>query len=112
MIGQIIVADLLKQMSLVIPTIITSTMTLTAIIHGMFDIKNDNVNHALSWCLAILCAELFVLCNGLTFGLGNWDYAVAAICGLLTGACANGVYDWPAVKRVFDSLTELFRLRY
>lgn len=105
---QITVADLLKQMSIAIPSIITATMTLTSAIHGIFDIKKDWVNHLISWLLSVAIAEAFVACNGLTFGLGGWDYAIGAVCGIIVGACSNGIYDWQSIKSMFDIITNLF----
>lgn len=102
------VIDVIKQMAYVIPTIIAATMSLTAAIHGIFKIEKAWVNHLISWLLAIGCAEAFVACNGLTFGLGGWDYAIGALCGLITGAASNGVYDWEKIKEFFDLITKLF----
>jgi len=102
------VIDVIKQMTYVIPTIIAATCTLTAAIHGIFKIEKAWVNHLISWLLAVGVAEAFVGFNGLTFGLGGWDYAVGALCGLITGAAANGVYDWEKIKAFFDMITNLF----
>ena len=102
------VIDLIKQMTYVIPSIIAATCTLTAAVKGIFKIETPWVAHLVSWLLALLCAEGFVLFNGLTFGLGGWDYAVGGVCGLIVGASANGVYDWETIKAFFDAITRLF----
>jgi hypothetical protein len=37
-----------------------------------------------------------------------WNYVVGGVCGLIVGGAANGVYDWPAVAKIFDAITKLF----
>ena len=105
---EVSVIDLIKQMTYVIPSIIAATCTITAAIHGIFKIEKPWVNHLISWVISILCALGFVALNGLTFGLGGWDYAIGAVCGLITGAAANGVYDWEAIQAFFDAITNIF----
>ena len=103
------VGSVLTQLGIAVPSIITATGILTAAIHGIFKITNDNVVHAISWVVAVLCGLLFVLCNGLTFGLTVWaDYVVGGIAGLIAGAASNGVYDWDAIKKLLDAITKLF----
>lgn len=103
------VGSVLTQLGIAVPSIITATGILTAAIHGIFKITNDNVVHAISWVVAVLCGLLFVLCNGLTFGLPVWaDYVVGGIAGLIAGAASNGVYDWEAIKKLLDAITKLF----
>lgn len=103
------IIELLKQLAVVIPIILVATQTITAAIHGAFHIMNDNVNHAISWVVAVLCALGFVAFNGLDFGLPTvWNYVLGGIAGLITGGAANGWYDWPAVKRIFDAITNAF----
>ena len=106
--NEISVAVLLQQLAIAIPSIMLGTQTITAALHGIFNIQNDNVNHAISWIVAILAGLGFVQFNGLTFGFGGWDYAVGGICGLVAGGAANGFYDWPSIKSVFDAITNLF----
>lgn len=105
---EVTVINVLTQMGYVIPTIIAATMTLTACIHGVFNIEKTWINHLISWVVAVVTSLLFVTCNGLTFGLGYWDYAIAAVCGVITGASSNGVYDWEAIKSFFDAITNIF----
>lgn len=103
------VGSVLTQLGIAVPSIITATGILTAAIHGIFKITNDNVVHAISWVVAVLCGLLFVLCNGLTFGLPVWaDYVVGGIAGIIAGAASNGVYDWDAIKKLLDAITKLF----
>lgn len=106
---EVTVLDVITQMSYVIPTIIAATCTLTAAIHGIFNITTSWVNHLISWIIAIATAVGFVACNGLDFGLSYWNYAIAVICGVITGASANGIYDWESVKAFFDSITNIFK---
>lgn len=102
------VLTLLQQLAVAIPSILVGTQFITAAIHGAFKIENPNWNHAISWIIAVLAGLGFVQFNGLTFGLGGWDYAVGGVCGLLAGGAANGCYDWPAVSKIFDAITTLF----
>lgn len=102
------VIDVIKQMGYVIPSIIAATCTLTAMLKGLFKIETPWVAHLVSWVLALLCAEGFVLFNGLTFGLGGWDYLVGGLCGVIVGASANGFYDWEKIKAFFDAITNMF----
>ena len=106
---EVTVIDLLKQLAIAIPSIMVGTQAITAAIHGAFKIENDNLNHAISWIIAVLCGLGFVAFNGLTFGLPVWaDYILGGVCGLIIGGTANGWYDWPAIKRIFDAITNLF----
>ena len=102
------VLDVIKQMTYVIPSIIAATCAITAAIKGVFDITNEKVNHLISWVVSVIGAEAFVLFQGLTFGLGGWDYLVAGVCGIIVGASSNGIYDWEAIKKFFDAISNLF----
>ena len=109
---EVTVIDVIKQLAYVIPSIMVGTQTITAAIHGAFKINNDNINHAISWIIAVLTGLGFVLFNGLTFGLPVWaDYVLGGICGLIVGGTANGWYDWPAISKIFDAITNLFGLK-
>lgn len=106
---EVTIIALLKQLAVAVPAILVATQTITAAIHGAFRIENPNVNHAVSWVVAILGGIAFVAFNGLDFGLPTaWNYALGAVAGLVTGGAANGFYDWPAVGRIFDAITALF----
>ena len=106
---EITVIDLIKQLAVAIPMILMATQALTASIHGIFHIENPNVNHAISWVVAILGGLGFVAFNGLDFGLPTvWNYVMGGVAGLITGGAANGFYDWPAVKKFFDAITAWF----
>ena len=106
---QVSVIELLEQLAIVIPTIIVGVQTITAAIRGIFNIENPNTVHWISWIVAVLAGVGFVAFNGLTFGLSIvWDYIVGGICGLIAGGAANGLYDWPAISKIFDAITALF----
>ena len=105
---EVTVLDVIKQMEVVIPSILAATLLLTSTIKGIFKIDSDLVNTILSWVISVGTACLFVLCNGLDFGLGGWNYAVAAVCGLITGLAANKIYTWDAIKTLLDAITNLF----
>lgn len=103
------IIELLKQLAVAVPAIILATQTVTAAIHGAFNITNPNVNHLVSWLVAVLGGLAFVAFDGLDFGLPlAWNYTVGGIAGLLAGGAANGLYDWPAIGRIFDAITALF----
>lgn len=103
------VASVLQQLAVAVPSIIAATNVLTAAIHGIFNIQNEKVVHGVSWGLGIVTGLLFVLCNGLTFGLPVWaDYVVGGVAGLIAGAASNGVYDWDSIKKLLDAITNLF----
>lgn len=103
------VASVLQQLSIAVPSIIVATNTLTAAIHGIFNIQNPKIVHIVSWVLGVVTGLLFVLCNGLTFGLAPWaDYLVGGVAGLIAGAASNGVYDWEKIKNLLDLITNLF----
>lgn len=105
----ITVLDVIKQLAVAIPAILVGTQTITAAIHGAFKIENPNIVHAISWIIAVLAGLGFVAFNGLTFGLPVvWDYVLGGVAGLGAGAAANGFYDWPAVKKIFDAVANLF----
>ena len=106
---EVTVVEVLKQMAYVIPSILLGTQTITAAIHGAFNISNKNVVHAISWIVAILGSIAFVAFNGLDFGVATaWNYVLGGVCGVIVGGAANGVYDWPAVARIFDAITKWF----
>lgn len=103
------VIDVLKQMAVAVPSILVGTQLITAAIHGAFKIENQNIVHAISWIVATLAGLGFVAFNGLDFGVAPaWNYVLGGVAGLGAGAAANGVYDWPAVKKIFDVITNLF----
>lgn len=102
------VIEVIKQLEIVIPTMMAAELLLTSTIKGIFDITSDAANTILSWIISLATAFLFVYCNGLTFGLGGWDYAVAAVGGLIVAICTNKIYTWEKVKAVLDAITNLF----
>lgn len=103
------IIDVIKQMAVAIPSILVGTQLITAAIHGAFKIENQNIVHAISWIVATLAGLGFVAFNGLDFGLAPvWNYVLGGVAGLGAGAAANGVYDWPAVSKIFDAITNLF----
>ena len=105
---EVTVIDVIKQLEYVIPTMMGAELLLTSTIKGIFNITSDLVNNILSWVLSIGTAMLFVLCNGLTFGLGGWDYLVAGIGGIIVGLCVNKIYSWDKIKALLDAITDLF----
>ena len=109
---EVTVIDLLKQMAVAIPSILVGTQAITAAVHGAFKITDSNVVHAVSWAVAVLAGIGFVAFNGLDFGLSVlWNYVLGGVCGIIVGGAANGFYDWPAVAKVFDTITGLFGLK-
>lgn len=102
------IIDVIKQLEVVIPSMMAAELLLTSTIKGIFNIKSDLVNTILSWVLSLGTAFLFVLCNGLDFGLGGWNYAVAAVGGLIVAICTNKIYTWKKVKAALDAITDLF----
>lgn len=100
--------QIIKQLEVVIPSMMAAELLLTSTIKGIFNIKSDLVNTILSWVLSLGTAFLFVLCNGLDFGLGGWNYAVAAVGGLIVAICTNKIYTWKKVKATLDAITDLF----
>jgi hypothetical protein len=105
---EVTVIDVIKQLEVVIPTMMAAELLLTSTIKGIFNITSDLVNTILSWVLSLGTAFLFVLCNGLDFGLGGWNYAVAAVGGLIVSICVNKIYTWDAIKQLLDAITNLF----
>ena len=100
--------DVLNQLKIVIPTMMAAELLLTSTIKGIFNITSDLANTILSWVISLATAFLFVLCNGLDFGLGGWNYAVAAVGGLIVAICANKIYTWDKIKALLDAITDLF----
>lgn len=112
MIGTILatatISSLLNQLVVVVPSIILAANTLTAAIQGAFNIKSGKAAHIINWVIGILTGLGFVAANGLTFGMALWlDYVLGAVAGLLGAAASNGLYDWEAVKKIFNALTNL-----
>ena len=104
----ITVLDLIKQMAIDVPSIIAGTMVITGMINAAFNIQNNNAKHIISWIVAVVGAIVTCACGGMEFGLGSWDYALAAAVGLVAGGASNGVYDWPAISNIIDKFYELF----
>lgn len=102
------IIDVIKQLEVVIPSMMAAELLLTSTIKGIFNINSDLVNTILSWVLSLGTAFLFVLCNGLDFGLGGWNYAVAAVGGLIVAICTNKIYTWKKIKALLDAITDLF----
>ena len=72
LLATVTVGSVLTQLGIAVPSIIAATNVLTAAIHGIFKITNDKVVHILSWVIGVVAGLIFVLCNGLTFGLPVW----------------------------------------
>ena len=104
----ITVLDLIKQMTVFVPSIIAGTIVLTGLINGAFNIQNQNVKHIISWVIAVVGALVCCATGGMVFGLGAWDYALSGAVGLVAGGASNGVYDWPAVSNIIDKFYDLF----
>lgn len=100
--------DLIKQMSVSVPTIIAGTTVLTGLINGAFNISNQNIKHLISWVIAVVGALLCCATENMVFGLGNWDYALSGVVGLVAGGASNGVYDWPIISNIIDKFYDLF----
>ena len=105
---EVTVIDVIKQLEVVIPTMMAAELLLTSTIKGIFNITSNLANTILSWVLSLATAFLFVLCNGLDFGLGGWNYAVAAVGGLIVAICVNKIYTWDGIKQLLDAITNLF----
>lgn len=105
---QTTIIDVLNQLKIVIPAMMAAELLLTSTIKGIFNIASDLANTILSWVISLGTAFLFVLCNGLDFGLGGWNYAVAAGGGLIVAICTNKIYSWDKVKAFLDAITDLF----
>lgn len=108
LVAAVTVSTLLSQLAIAVPAIILASNTLTAALQGIFDIKNTKAVHVMNWVIGVLAGLGFVAFNGLTFGLAPWaNYVLGAVAGLLAAAASNGVYDWEAVKKLFNALTTL-----
>lgn len=103
------IIDVIKQLTYVVPSMMAAEALLTSTIKGIFKIESDLANNIISWVLSIGTAMLFVLCNGLNFGLPTiWNYVVAACGGIIVGLCVNKIYTWDKVKAFLDAITALF----
>ena len=100
--------DVLNQLKYVIPSMMAAEALLTSTIKGIFNITSNLANTILSWVISLATAFLFVLCNGLDFGLGGWNYAVAAVGGLIVAICVNKIYTWDGMKQLLDAISNLF----
>ncbi len=102
------ISSLLNQLVVAVPAIILASNTLTAALQGVFNIKEGKAVHIINWVIGILTGLGFVAANGLTFGLAPWlNYVLGGVAGLLGAAASNGLYDWEAVKKLFNALTNL-----
>lgn len=102
------VAMILKQLLIMVPTMVASTTVITGAINGAFNIENSTVKHVITWIVAILGGVATVLTGGLTFGLGAWDYLIGAAFGALAGGVANEVYRWEWLKTIIDNIYYIF----
>lgn len=103
--------DFLKQMLVVIPAIISATLLFTELIKDIVKIKVELPKWAkilISQVIAIATACAFVATGKFTFGLGNWDYAIGVVFGILAGLAASGLYSWPAVEKLIKAIIEIF----
>lgn len=108
LVAAVSVSALLSQLVIAVPAIILAANTLTAALQGIFNIKNTKAVHIMNWVIGVLAGLGFVAFNGLTFGLAPWaNYLLGGVAGLLGAAASNGVYDWEAVKKLFNALTTL-----
>ena len=59
------VLDLIKQVSVSVPSLIAGTMVLTGMINDAFNIQDNNVKHIISWVLAVVglsSVPLWLMC--------------------------------------------------
>ena len=106
-----VITTLLSQLFVAVPVIIVGTQTLTSTINGLFKVDNSSWRHAISWIVAVIVALGFVATGNLSFGLPEtWqEYLLGGVSGILAGGAANGIYDWDAIRNVFDSLENVIR---
>lgn len=101
------VVELLKQLGIVLPSIIIGSQAITAALRGSLNIKSGKAIHVINWIIGTLAGVGFVLFNGLTFGLGQWpDIAIGAVAGLIGAGASNGLYEWSSVKKFFSALAD------
>ena len=101
------VLDLIKQLGVLFPSVIVGSQALTAVIRGSFNIKSGSAIHAVNWIIGTLAGVLFVLLNGLTFGIGEWaDIILGAVAGLIGAGASNGLYEWKKIKAIFSALAD------
>lgn len=100
---------IIKQLIVLVSSIMVGTQTLTAALRGLFNIQEGKTAHILNWVLGVLAGAGFVAFNGVTFGLPVWaNYVLGVLAGLIAAAAGNGFYDWEAIKKLFNAITDLF----
>ena len=106
-----VLTTLVSQLLIAVPSIIVGTQALTSTINGIFKIDKDWARHLISWLVAVAIALGFVATGGLSFGLPYvWaEYVTGGVAGLLAGGAANGLYDWNAIKSIFDAWENIIR---
>lgn len=102
------ISDLISQLEVAVPVIMAAVLLLTSTIKGIFQITSDIANKIISWVIAVGTGCAFVACNQLTFGYGGWDYALAAVCGIIVGLSVNEIYSWEKIKAILDIISNLF----
>lgn len=107
--GDVVLTDVIKQLVILVSSIMVGSQTLTAAIRGLFNIENSKTVHIINWIIGALAGVGFVAFNGITFGLPLWaDYVLGLCAGLMAAAAGNGFYDWEAVKNIFTLIADLF----
>lgn len=101
------VVTLLKQLGVALPSIIVGSQALTAIIRGSLNVQSGKAIHLINWIIGTFAGILFVLFNGLTFGIGEWaDIVIGAVAGLIGAGASNGLYEWKKIKALFSALAD------
>ena len=106
-----VITTLISQLLVAVPSIIVGTQALTSTINGLFKIDKRWLRHLISWLIAVAIALTFVATGGLSFGLPYvWaEYVTGTVAGILAGGAANGIYEWDAIKAIFDAWEAIIR---
>ncbi len=106
-----VITTLLSQLLIAVPSIIVGTQALTSTFNGIFKIDASWARHLVSWIFAVIIAVVFIATGGLSFGLPYvWaEYVAGVVAGILAGGAANGLYDWDAIKAIFDGWENIIR---
>lgn len=104
----ITVAQILKFILLIVPSVLASVTTIVGAINGAFNVQNPTVKHVISWVVPILLGVLSVATGVASLGFGWVDYLVGAVCGAIAGCASNGIYDWEVIENLIDKFYYLF----
>lgn len=92
--------EILKDLACVIPVTAVGVTIIVGLVSKWFKPEKQSAFKIVMWISSILITELFILFNGLSFGLQGWDYLLGIFAGFAIGSIMVGLTYLEKVRRL------------